>query len=152
MSFAALIVAVTTACNLATTSIQSCQDSCDKMDALKCGSSSAKSQCHDDCDQATTGNIEKWNSCAPTAACDPSCRNDVAAFGRVGGGVSGDDCNAACMKLVSCSTLSNANLPTCITQCKTVAFQFQVDCFKNNDCSAQKTACGNPSQMGASGG
>jgi hypothetical protein len=141
-----------TACNLSSTSIQSCQDSCDKMASLNCSSSSAKSQCDDDCDQATTDEIQKFNSCAPTAACDPSCRNDVAAFGRVGGGVSADDCNTACMKLSTCGTLTSAGIPMCITQCAKVAFQFQVDCIKNNDCSAQKTACGNPSQMGASGG
>jgi hypothetical protein len=152
LSSAALIVAVTGACNLSSTSIQSCQDSCDKMATLNCGGSSAKSQCYDDCDQATTDGIQKFNACAPTAACDPSCRNDVAGFGRMGGGVSGDDCNAACMKLVTCGTLQAANVPTCITQCTKVAYQFQVDCLKNNDCSAQKTACGNPSQMGASGG
>jgi hypothetical protein len=150
LSVATLVVAVTAACNLSSTSIQSCQDSCDKMATLNCPS--GKSQCYDDCDQATTDEIQKFNGCASTAACDPSCRNDVAANGRVGGGVSGDDCNAACMKLVSCGTLASANVPTCITQCAKVAFQFQVDCVKNNDCSAQPTACGNPSQMGASGG
>jgi hypothetical protein len=146
----ALSLSLSTACNLASTSISSCHDSCDKMDALKCGGTSAKNQCYDDCDQATTDGISGFNGCAATAACDPSCRNKVAPFGRVPTGASADQCTQACTKLGnSCGTVALADVPVCGSNCQKDAYQFQVDCVLANDCATAKTACGDPTQLGA---
>jgi len=154
MALAASAVSVflltgSTACNLSSVSNGSCHDSCDKMDAQKCGGSGNKNSCYDDCDQATTDNISNFNDCSSKSVCDPSCRNKIAAFGRVPTGASADDCTKACTKLGMCGGVAPADVTNCGINCQKAAYQFQVDCVNNNDCATVNASCGDPTQLGA---
>ena len=148
-SLLAASIASAAACNLASTSISSCHDSCDKMEGLKCSSTGTKNQCYDDCDQATTDGISGFNDCAAKAACDPSCRNKVAGFGRVPTGASADDCTKACTKLGMCGGVAPADVAACGVSCQKNSYQFQVDCVNNNACATVGVTCGDPTQLGA---
>ena len=146
---AGALLTTSSACNLASTSISSCHDSCDKMDGEKCGGTATKNQCYDDCDQATTDGISGFNDCATKSACDPSCRNKIAGFGRVPTGASSDDCTKACTKLGMCGGVAPADVNACGTSCQKNSYQFQVDCVNNNDCTTVNAQCGDPTQLGA---
>src|SRR5689334_15727331 len=85
--------------------VSGCKQGCDKMKFFDCSSAAEQARCYDDCDKASSKQIEVFVGCAEASVCDPQCRTSITpapAAGGGGGGASAGSCDTACQKLVTC--------------------------------------------------
>ena len=136
--------------------IASCHNDCDQMKFFGCNSAADQSSCYDDCGTATPTQISTFDGCARTSICDPSCRNDITPPPPDGGtatgtGASAASCASACQKLVSCSEITLGEESACESQCEMSAYQYQITCIANTDCSKLESQCGAAPNGGGDG-
>lgn len=129
--------------------ISACKEGCDKMKFFDCSSAAELAACHDDCDAASSKQIETFTACAENSICDPECRLQIAPKPEdgddgppKGSGASESSCQSACQKLVTCNFIRVGDEDPCVAACQKEAYQFQIDCVNGNECSKLKDACG----------
>lgn len=134
--------------------IDACKQGCDKMKFFNCSSAAEQARCYDDCDKASSKQIEVFTGCAQASVCDPDCRTSITPAPSTGGtggsGASAESCGTACQKLVTCNFIKVGDKDACVDACEKQAYQYQIDCVTSNDCSAIPKACG--ASAGGSGG
>jgi len=149
-----------------TEQVSSCKQSCDKMKFFECNSAEEQARCYNDCNAATSDQIQLFTACADNSVCDPACRTNIqpkpSGGGSSGGGSSGGGstggggataatCTTACQKLVQCSFIRVGDEPACEAQCTQNAYQYQIDCVNNTTCPKMQTTCGAPVGIGGGG-
>lgn len=126
--------------------IDACKQGCDKMKFFNCSSAAEQARCYDDCEKATSKQIEVFTGCAQASVCDPDCRTSITPAPSTGGtggtGATSDSCGTACQKLVTCSLIKVGDKDKCVDVCEKQAYQYQIDCVNSNDCDAIPKACG----------
>jgi len=136
--------------------VDACKEGCDKMKFFGCNSAAELSACYDDCGKASENQIDVFISCAKNSICDPQCRTSVkpapapGAPPPTGGGATPSSCTTACDKLVSCSFIKVSEKAQCVSLCEKDAYQYQIDCINNNECSKMEVACGGTGESSSS--
>jgi|GEM_PF-2634696 len=138
--------------------VASCKQSCDKMKFFECNSAAEQARCYDDCNAATSDQIQLFTACANNSVCDPACRTNITpkpSSGQPaagGTGASAATCTSACQKLVQCSYVRVGDEPACEAQCTKSAYQYQIDCVNNTSCDKLASTCGTPTGSTTGGG